>query len=64
MNFRPFAGTHVRITEQEAIPPAKNRAFPKTLTFTFFVVKVGTQNDGLKCKTTCFPFFAGVARLA
>ena len=60
MNFRPFAGTHVRIIEQEAIPQtikAKNRAFPETLTFTFFVVKVVKQNDGSKCKTTCFPFF-------
>ena len=49
MNFRPFAGTHVRITEQEAIPQnhiSQKPYLSKTLTFTFFVVKVGTQSDG------------------
>ena len=40
---------HVRITEQEALPPnhmSQKPCLSETLKFTFFVVKVGTQSDG------------------
>ena len=49
----------MRISEQGATTPSHISLKPCLsfdLTFTFSVVKVATQNDRSKGKTTCFPF--------
>ena len=67
MNFRFFAGTHVRIAEQEATPPSHISLKP-CLSFDPYIYVLCSQGSNpkrqIKVQDDSFPFLARVARLA